>query len=623
MNLFKAQIFLQIICARCNDATPELKKSIEELLNERFFVPVLRSNDSSMQPLIGHPFTPANMPKYNSSQDPLSPSVEIKAYAGPMTSEQAHTFQKRWKTPPRLIPSTSSCHNLSFSPKSHSISSPQFSPRMSKSLSEVISSTPKLKKKLFDENNMDMDDDFESVYLSNVNERNDKNGNHKFGILNEHEEEEFKELFADLMDEKIRLEDEKQVFNIYRNPEPFIAETPLKTKNDSNSNHIHHNFNSLTSCSSIESPDSLLCNPPSANLASGHITFLDESGSMFSSDNIQNSVSFREKNIRLTDTNKGLEKIGRGLAQEYNVGWKEYWDFLGSFLDIRSTEGLECFEEFLKKREKKKELTELEGSAQLSPARKINDSFGLNSICAGFYSLDINDELMEKKENAKVLPKNGLISPSVTRSPLMEMLSNKRQLSTDLCPLVNPYTCIEQSCRTFSKRLAALLESESIQDQNSYEKTLLIEINKLNTSIDSYKRDSRFQDIDFQKVHSRYSYLLVWCLKKNNINVKYLRNLAPLMSKVYSLASQFTLPDTKDLIKCHAMCISTHLRNYIERQEKIFNPENVNSENACVDAWNGPDIVDCKCSFEMNFINAKQKLNHRRDIRKRLYSGGN
>lgn len=602
-----------IICARCPDASLELKKSIEELLAERFFVPVLRSNDDTVQPVIGQPFTPSNMPNFKT--DPLSPSLEIKAYAGPMSSDQANTFRRRWKTPPRLIPSTSNSHNLSFSPSSSSISSPLYSPRMSKSMIDVISSTPKLKKKLFDDN-FDAEDEFEDVYISNMSETSDKNGNNKFSVLNEHEEDEFKELFEDLLEDKIRREfEEKNInkFQAYRNPNDYISDqTPLKGKNDSNSNHLSHNFNAFTS------GDSLFCNPPSSGTGSAQITFLDESGSIYNTDNIHDSISFKEKHIRLTDPMKGLEKIGRGLAHEYNVGWKEYWEFLGHFMDIRSKEGLECFEDYLKKKEKKKELNESDGLKQSPVQQKLNDSFGLNSICAGLYSMDINDKLTEKKEKTS---KNGITSPTIPRSPLMEMLTNMRQSSNDL-PLHNPYTCIEQSCRTFAKRLAALLEGEAIQDQNSYEKTLLAEINKLYTSIDSYKRDLRFNSINFQKVHSRYGYLLVWCLKKNNVDVKYLRNLVPLMSKIYALASQFTLPDTKDLIKCHAMCISTFTRNYIEHQEKIFNPENVNTETACVDAWNGPDIVECKCSFDVNFTSSKlQRQNHRRDIRKRLYSG--
>lgn len=549
-------------------------------------------------------------------QDPRSPGMEIKAYAGPMTSEQAQTFHKRWKTPPRLIPASTSTssHNLSFSPKG-SISSPLLSPRMTKSFN-IMQSTPKLKKRLFAGNGDDGEniDDFESVYLANVN-GNDSNGNHKVTILNENEEEEFKELFDDLMRDKINhIENAQGKFKAYRNPEPTIPETPkTRIKNDSNSNHLSHNYNTL---SRLNSNDSLFNNPPSGSIGSSVITsFLDESGSIYSPDNIHDSISFKEKNIRLTDTSKGLEKIGRGLANEYNVGWKEYWDFLGSFLDIRSTDGLEKFEEYLKKKDKQKEVSELGGSSKQSPVKQ-NDSFGLSAICAGLYSMDINDELSGK------LPKNDLTSPSSSRSPLIEMLSNKRQTGDDL-PLDNPYTCIEQSCRTFARRLASLLESESIQDQSSYEKTLLVEVSKLNTSIDSYKRDLRFSSVNFQKkVHARYSYLLVWYLKSNNIEVKYHRNAVPLMSKVYNLARQFTmLQDNKDLIKIHSVCISNFTSNYIEHQEKIFNPENVSGESACVDAWNGPDIADCKCTFEVNFVNLKQKQNHRRDIRKRLYSG--
>jgi ankyrin repeat and LEM domain-containing protein 2 len=564
-------------------------------------VPVLRSSDGTVLPTIGKPFSPGNMPKYNT--DPLGPSLEIKAYAGPMSSEQAQTFQKRWKTPPRLIPSAPNPHNLSFSPKSCSISSPLKSPRMSKSMCEMISSTPKLKKKLlFTDGSGDIDD-FESVYISNVSE-NDRNGNIKFDVLNEQEEKEFKELYEDLLEDKIRMKDEKnKKFQAYRNPQPLIVDTPLK--NDSNSNHIRQNFNNSSNLR-LNSNDSLFCNPGSTFNSGLITTFLDESGSVF--DSVTESLSFKEKNIRLTDPSKGLETIGRGLAAEFHVGWKEYWDFLGQFVDIRTSEGLNIFEEFLKQKEKKNELNEME---EKSP--KANDSFGLSDICAGFDNINLSEKGIANR-------KNGLTSPTSRNNPLMELLSNLRQSSNDF-PLVNPYMCIEQSCRTFAKRLASLLEGDSIQDQHSYEKTLLVEINKLNTSIDSYKRDTRFNSVNFQKVHARYSFLLVWYLKVNNINVKYLRNSVPLMSKVYALATQFTQQDTKDLIKSHAVCISTFTSNYIERQEKIFNPENVNTETACFDAWNGPDIIECKCALEINFTSSKQRINHRRDIRKKLYSG--
>lgn len=623
-----------------------MKKEIEALLNERFFVPVLRSSDGSILPVIGDPFTPSHMPsELASPNNALYPTMEIKAYAGPMSAEQAKTFQKRWKTPPRLIPSATSTntHNLSFSPKSSTMSSPLYSPRMSKSYN-IVQSTPKLKKRLLFEGNGDgaesYEDDFESVYLSNVVSdklvTSDNNGNRNVAILNEQEEEVFKELFDDLLMDKINREEEvsgktrayrtPETFKAYRNPQPCVpdCETPIRSqKNDSNSNHLLQNYNSLSRLSSSDSQNSLFCNPPSGSLGSGLLTsFLDESGSVFSQENIQDSISFKEKNIRLTDTKKGLEKIGRGLANEYNVGWKEYWDFLGQFLDIRSDEGMERFEEYLRKRDKQKEINESDGNFAQSPSvvKNNNDSFGLSAICAGLYSMDINDEISNNAGN-KPIVKNGVLSPTTSRSPLIEMLSSKRP-SSDALPLDNPFTCIEQSCRTFAKRLAALLESETIQDQSSYEKILLAEVNKLNTSIDSYKRDTRFSAINFQKVHARYSYLLVWYLKNNNVNVKYLRNAVPLMSKVYNLSRQFTsLQNMRDLIKTHSVCISNFTSNYIEHEERIFNPENVNTETGCFDAWNGPDILECKCSFEANFVSTKQKQNHRRDIRKRLYSG--
>lgn len=527
----------------------------------------------------------------------MSPSMEIKAYAGPMSSEQAQTFRKRWKTPPRLTPTAAPSNlNLSFSPKS---STPFKSPQMSKSLTEMVSSTPKHKKKLLFQGSGD-DEIEDELYLDNIN------GNHQpNGILNEHEEEEFNEIFEDLMEEKIRMDmeknDKENIFRGYRNPEPMM-ETPIRgKKNDTNSNHISQNFNTSESRKFGNSNDSMFCNVRSVSSAA-LMTYLDESGSVYNSDNVCDSPSFKEKHIRLTDIDKGLEKIGRDLADENNVGWKEYWKFLGRFLDIRSDVGLACFESFLKQKEKLKEFNE-----PAEEKKSMNDSFGLGAICAGFNNLDLN-------EDTSKITRNGLTSPSSSMSRT-SLLSNF-SLSSQVLPLSNPYSCIEQSCRTFSKRLLTLLESETIQDQHSYEKALLQEASKLNTTIDSYKRDLRFSVVNFQKVHARYCFLLVSQLKKHNNEVKYLRAFTPLISKVYALASQFA---SLDASKNHAVCLSRFISGCIEKQEKIFSADSVDTETACVDAWNGPDIVECLCSFDVNLTSVK----HRREIRKRLYSGKN
>lgn len=51
-----------MICARCDNSKPETIAKIQELLDERFYVPVIRSVDNSMPPIIGEPFSPNNPP---------------------------------------------------------------------------------------------------------------------------------------------------------------------------------------------------------------------------------------------------------------------------------------------------------------------------------------------------------------------------------------------------------------------------------------------------------------------------------------------------------------------------------------------------------------------------------
>ncbi|XP_014229261.1 ankyrin repeat and LEM domain-containing protein 2 [Trichogramma pretiosum] len=93
---------IDIICSRKFMDDAKLKSEIRSLImDEQYYVPVLRAEDNSVQPKIGDPFSPASPPQLNT--DPFSPRIEVRAIAGPMTKAQALDFRKKWKTPPRIL----------------------------------------------------------------------------------------------------------------------------------------------------------------------------------------------------------------------------------------------------------------------------------------------------------------------------------------------------------------------------------------------------------------------------------------------------------------------------------------------------------------------------------------
>ncbi|KAF7397844.1 hypothetical protein HZH68_009066 [Vespula germanica] len=90
---------IDMICKRKCQGNELLIKEIHMLLEEQYYVPVLRADDKTMQPTIGEPFSPTSPLNFNN--DPISPRVKVRAFAGPMTKSQAVEFRKKWKTPPR------------------------------------------------------------------------------------------------------------------------------------------------------------------------------------------------------------------------------------------------------------------------------------------------------------------------------------------------------------------------------------------------------------------------------------------------------------------------------------------------------------------------------------------
>lgn len=91
----------EIICDRLPSASADLKKRMDSLFEERLFVPVLRSEDNSVAPTVGEPFSPNASPMHSPVTSPRDTSLSIMATAGPMSPTEARTMYRQWKTPKR------------------------------------------------------------------------------------------------------------------------------------------------------------------------------------------------------------------------------------------------------------------------------------------------------------------------------------------------------------------------------------------------------------------------------------------------------------------------------------------------------------------------------------------
>ncbi|KAJ8285999.1 hypothetical protein GJAV_G00033350 [Gymnothorax javanicus] len=112
--------------------------------------------------------------------------------------------------------------------------------------------------------------------------------------------------------------------------------------------------------------------------------------------------------ILKSDPDRGAERVGRDLAHERGHPWAEYWDFLGAFTDLSSTEGLRRLEEYLSCKKDLCEGARLEVAENESRNRFRTPSPGkpkkyCNSISVGAF-LDEDDDIsleeMKNRQNA-------------------------------------------------------------------------------------------------------------------------------------------------------------------------------------------------------------------------------
>ncbi|KAK2837650.1 hypothetical protein Q5P01_014862 [Channa striata] len=113
--------------------------------------------------------------------------------------------------------------------------------------------------------------------------------------------------------------------------------------------------------------------------------------------------------ILKSDPDRGAERVGRDLAHEMGHPWAEYWDFLESFVDLSSAEGLRKLEEYLSKKDFSSRAHEETGENETSnrfktPSPGKPKKF-CNSVSVGAYldeGDDISLEEIKNRHNAAI-----------------------------------------------------------------------------------------------------------------------------------------------------------------------------------------------------------------------------
>lgn len=480
------------------------------------------------------------------ASDLLSPELEIKALAGPMNKDQADTFRRRWKTPPRLT----SAASLLTSPPNEQLplgsSSPlssypntvprsRYTPNKSRlnngSLTPRTPSTIEITpRKLF---NGDTDEN-----------ENDANGH----VVVDSNSNEFQE--------------------------------PLVPSSDGNKRKLFMNYRQLAFRPNDSMEDSFISGGSQGSF----------------NDTLFDTPSYKERYLKLADVDKGLEVIGRGLAKDHNVGWKEHWTFLDEFVDIASAEGLAKFDKYLSVREETKlkpppaELPKIPFNERLT---QLIESSPLSNICRDLSKFNLS---RFRSATDTDVSGNSTSPPQSNSSP------------TAAC---NAYQCVEKSCQVFAKRF---LKHGSQQPRNIalINDALTCELNRLKSLVCSYKEDPRFFAVDFRSAHSRFAHLIVWFLREDPtvIDLDTLNDFKLSLAQILESKYKSSCAEVSNS-RTQLICLIKFLLGRLSDRDYLIAPETLITEQDCADVWSGETKCQCQWSVEQNHNKTMRALKRR------------
>uniref|UniRef100_A0A8D0F186 Ankyrin repeat and LEM domain-containing protein 2 n=1 Tax=Strix occidentalis caurina TaxID=311401 RepID=A0A8D0F186_STROC len=128
-------------------------------------------------------------------------------------------------------------------------------------------------------------------------------------------------------------------------------------------------------------------------------------------------------NVRKSDLERGVERVGRELAHELGFPWVEYWEFLGCFVDLSSQEGLRKLEEYLSHREMSEKAQQETGENETCNRYKTLKKC-CNSISVGaFLDEDDDDMSLEEIKNRQNAARN-IGQPIVSKEPSIDAIGD-------------------------------------------------------------------------------------------------------------------------------------------------------------------------------------------------------
>ncbi|XP_018604925.1 ankyrin repeat and LEM domain-containing protein 2-like isoform X1 [Scleropages formosus] len=138
-------------------------------------------------------------------------------------------------------------------------------------------------------------------------------------------------------------------------------------------------------------------------------------------------------NILKSDPDRGAERVGRELAHELGYPWAEYWEFLDTFINLSTEDGLELLEEYLSRKECGEQ--DLQGAKKKRNGKPRNVC---NSISVGAFldeedgsALNLGEDILENEQNNSLSSTPG---PCATDS-LKEGRSEKQRRNWLCSPL--------------------------------------------------------------------------------------------------------------------------------------------------------------------------------------------